>query len=201
MTSPLGRRASLVATTVLLTSPLLAACGGSSGAVQTWAGTYCGSASSVRQILSAGNDALRGQLEIPDNPPGNVRSSLSGTAGNAATSARSAVQRVTDAGEPEVAEGEQIQEAAVGTMEQLVEDMTALEARARAIPLDDPDAFTAEVKAVSEAFAAQSRDLAGSLKALDEFEGYDEVREAIGSGDDVTDVQGTCERLETVRSS
>ncbi len=201
MTSPLGRRAALLTTATLVASPLLAGCGGDADEVQGWAGTFCGSASSVRQILSSANDALRGQLEIPDNPPENVVTTLVGSATNAVTSAKSARQRVIDAGEPPVAEGDKIQQAAVTAMEELVTDLEDLETQARAIPTDDPDAFSPAVTAVSEAFAAESRELAGSLEALEEFEGYDEVRDSIGSGDDVTDVEGTCERLETVRSS
>ena len=190
---PSLRRAVLV--TALATLWPLAACG--SDNTQSWVGTFCGTGSSLRTVLSDANASLKIDLAAHASPA-TVKAGVVRRADEIAAAAARSTTRVREAGDPSVDEGKGIELAAISLYD-------GIEAQAKANQITasslsdadaDADALTAGLGPYSQQVADLGGRLARSFTYIQDYKGYADVEEASRKPDPETHVDVTCTELQ-----
>ena len=190
---PVVRRA--VVLTALSTVWPLAACGADN--TQSWVGTFCGTGSSLRKVLSDANDHLKIDLAA-NTPPAELRADAVRDADGVAAAAASATARMRDAGDPTVDEGKGIELAAIALFDGIEAQAKGNQITASSLSGQDADALTAGLGPYSQQVADLSGRLARSFTYIQGYKGYTDVEKASRKPDPETHIDETCAQLQAV---
>ena len=177
---------------------LLSACGGGGISAATWTVTYCNSGANLRDDLSSANRSLTSLITNPDlGSPEEVKRSAITSADTYVSQGEEALNNVKGLSEPDVDQGAEIKAAATAKYEKYTTELNSLKTQINALPTDDVDAFSTGLLSYSQKVAAVSKEIANSLSELQEFKGYDKIKEA-SEANDGSNTAATCKRLTEV---
>jgi hypothetical protein len=146
---------------------------GSSGSSQPaqlsasqWVGNVCGSLSNWKNELDATNNTLQSTVNSSTDLQ-QVKTQLANFFGSAATSTTNLVSKVQTAGAPAVNNGANIAQGLVGGLQSLQGLFAQTQTQVQALPVDDPTAFSAQVKTLSSSFENTANQASASVKSLE----------------------------------